>query len=143
MVTEKLKELEATRAKLAALEQSVAAELKSELAALPARFGFSNTADFFAAVQAASGKRRGRKPGSGKSASAEPAVGKRRKRAKITDKTRTELKKLVEQGKTGTEIAAALKISLPSVQNIKKALGLVGKGKTGRKAKPRAKSAGG
>ena len=45
--------------------------------------------------------------------------------AKITDQTRSEVKKLVEGGKTGAEIAKALKISLPSVQNIKKALGLV------------------
>ncbi len=35
--------------------------------------------------------------------------------------------------KTGNEIAQALGISLPSVQNIKKAAGLVGKTKPGRK----------
>jgi len=35
------------------------------------------------------------------------------------------VKKMTEAGKTGSNIAAALKISLPSVQNIKKALGLV------------------
>ena len=51
--------------------------------------------------------------------------GKRRKRAKITDEIRAELKNLAEAGKSGSEIAAALGISLPSVQNIKKALGLV------------------
>lgn len=45
----------------------------------------------------------------------------------ITDETRAQLKKLVEAGKTGSEIAKSLKISLPSVQNIKKALGLVKK----------------
>ena len=49
----------------------------------------------------------------------------RRRRAKITDETRDELKKLVQAGKTGNEIAKTLGISLPSVQNIKKALGLV------------------
>ncbi len=55
-----------------------------------------------------------------------PAVaGERRKRAVITDETRAEVKRLVEAGKTGAEIAQALGISLPSVQNIKKALGLV------------------
>jgi DNA-binding CsgD family transcriptional regulator len=35
------------------------------------------------------------------------------------------VKKLVEGGKTGSQIAKALGISLPSVQNIKKSLGLV------------------
>jgi hypothetical protein len=35
------------------------------------------------------------------------------------------VKRLVESGKTGAQIARTLRISLPSVQNIKKALGLV------------------
>jgi hypothetical protein len=50
---------------------------------------------------------------------------KRRKRSVITDDTRTSVKKMVEAGKTGSQIAKSLGISLPSVQNIKKALGLV------------------
>jgi len=136
MVTKKLQELAATRAKLAELEQSVAAELNHELAALPAQFGFKDVAAFIAAVRAAGGKRRGRKPGTAK-----VSAGKRhrRKRATITDATRAEVKKLVEQGRTGTEIAKAVGVSLPSVQNIKKALGLVGKTKPGRKAKTKKK----
>ena len=43
----------------------------------------------------------------------------------ITDQTRSQVKKMVNDGKTGAEIAKAVGISLPSVQNIKKALGLV------------------
>ena len=43
----------------------------------------------------------------------------------ITDETRAQVKKMVDAGKTGAEIAESLKISVPSVQNIKKALGLV------------------
>ena len=54
-----------------------------------------------------------------------PVLVKSRKRAKITDAIRARVKKLLEAGKTGSQIAKALKISLPSVQNIKKALGLV------------------
>jgi hypothetical protein len=122
MVTDKLKELEATRAKLAALEQAVQAELKSELAALPAKYGFDSVAAFVAAVRAASDRRRGR-PAKG----APTPVGKRRRRATVTDETRAEVKKLVEAGKTGAEIAKAVGVSLPTVQNIKKALGLVRK----------------
>ena len=123
MVTEKLKELEATKAKVASLEKSIAAQLNKELSALPAKFGFDNVAAFVKAVQAAGGKRRGRP-----AAKAGPAK-KRRKRAVITDATRAEVKKLVEAGKTGAVIAKAVGISLPSVQNIKKALGLVGRKK--------------
>lgn len=126
MVTDKIKELEAARAKLASLEQSIQSELRKELAALPAKFGFDSADAFLAAFRAAVGKRRGRKPGS-KAKAAGATGGKRRTRAVITDETRAQLKKLVEAGKTGGEIAKALGISLPSVQNIKKALGLVKK----------------
>ncbi len=131
MVTDKLKELEAARVKLASLEQSVADELNKELAGLPARFGYASVGDFISAVRAASGGgsgggRRGRRRGRPAKAAGKPAkAGKRRRRAVITDETRAQVKKLVDAGKTGSEIADSLKISLPSVQNIKKALGLV------------------
>ncbi len=131
MLPNKLKELEAARAQLASLEKSIEAELHKELAALPGKFGFASAADFVAAVTKAAGGRRGRKPGKAKAAgkAAKPAKGgkKRRKRAVITDAMRTEVKKLAEAGKTGSEIAKAVGISLPSVQNVKKALGLVKK----------------
>lgn len=133
MVTDKLKELEAARAKLATLEQSIADELSKELAALPARYGFESTSDFVDAVNAATGtgrgRRRGRPAGGGAAAAKQPAGRKggrkRRTRAVITDETRAQVKKLVDAGKTGSEISQMLKISVPSVQNIKKALGLV------------------
>lgn len=64
----------------------------------------------------------------------------RRRRAKITDAVRTKVRKLVKAGKTGSQVANVLGISLPSVQNIKKALGLV---KPAKKAtsKPKARQA--
>jgi hypothetical protein len=133
MLPNKLKELEAARAKIASLEKSIQAELNQELAALPAKYGFGSAAEFVAAVTKAAGARPGRKPGKAKVA-AKPAAGpavagkkKRRKRAVITDAIRTEVKKLVDAGKSGSEIAKAVGVSLPSVQNIKKALGLVKK----------------
>jgi DNA invertase Pin-like site-specific DNA recombinase len=128
MVTDKIKELEAARAKLASLEQSIADEMNKELAGLPAKFGFESVADFVQAVKAAAGGRRGRPKGrkpAVKKAAAKKAGGRRRRRAVITDETRAQVKKMFDGGKTGAEIAKELKISLPSVQNIKKALGLV------------------
>ena len=124
MVTNKLKELDATRAKLASLEKSIADEMNKELAALPGKYGYDSAKAFLAAVRAATAGRRGK----AKPAKAGKAGGrKRRSRAVITDETRAQVKKLVDAGKTGNEIAATLKISVPSVQNIKKALGLVKK----------------
>ena len=138
MVTDKLKELEAARLKLATLVRSIAEELNQELAALPGRYGFASASEFASAVTAAAGggrgrgRRRGRPPGSTAKPAAAAAAGKRgtrrrRTRAVITDETRAQVKKMVDGGKTGAEIAQTLKISVPSVQNIKKALGLVKK----------------
>ena len=117
MVINKLRLLETTKAKVAKLEQSIAAQMTRELASLPRKYGFTSLAAFLKAVRAASaGKARGAVP---------KTAGKRRKRAVITAATRTKVKELHAAGKTGNEIAKAAGISLPSVQNIKKALGLV------------------
>jgi hypothetical protein len=115
MVTDKLKELEAAKAKMADLVKAIESERNKELRTLPEKYGFNNLADFIKALKAASGARS--KKGS--------AQGKRRTRAVITDETRAQVKKLVAGGKTGAEIAKAVGVSLPSVQNIKKSLGLV------------------
>jgi hypothetical protein len=98
------------------------------LAKLPTQYGFQSANEFTSAVSAAAGSGRGRKPAKAKVAAKAPKAG-RRRRAKITDATRAQVKKLVEAGKTGGEIAKSVGISLPSVQNIKKALGLVKKPK--------------
>jgi hypothetical protein len=120
MIENKLKEIEAAKAKIAALEQSVAAELGKELASLPTKYGFDSAKAFIKAIKVATGgSGKGRGPGR------PPGSGKRRTRAVITDETRTQVKKMVEDGKSGAAIAKAVGISLPSVQNIKKALGLV------------------
>jgi DNA-binding NarL/FixJ family response regulator len=123
MVTQQIKELEVTKAKMAALEKVIAKRLKRELATLHIKYGFASIEEFVSALRGASGggSRKGRR---GRPVKATDKV-KRRKRAVITEETRTNVKKLVETGKTGSQIAKSLGISLPSVQNIKKALGLV------------------
>ena len=129
MVSEKIKELELTRAKLASLEQAIADELSAELAVLPERYGFGSAEEFLRAVAAAtetSLAKKGRKPArEGSKGKAPKSEKKRRVRAVITTEIREQVKLLCEEGKTGAEIAAALQISKPTVQNIKKALGLV------------------
>jgi DNA-binding NarL/FixJ family response regulator len=125
MITKKMQQLEAAKAKIANLENAIAAELNKELASLPGKFGFGDVKSFLKAVKsAAGGKRRGKAAKAGKKSAGGK---KRRTRAVITDATRAEVKKLVEAGKTGGQIAKTVGISLPSVQNIKKALGLVKK----------------
>lgn len=119
MVTNQIRQLTATKAKMLKLEKSIAAQLSRELAALPRKYGFESPQAFIKAVRAVAGKAMvsaGRK-----------VAGKRRKRAVITADTKAKVKALVQAGKTGAEIARAAGISLPSVQNIKKELGLVKK----------------
>jgi hypothetical protein len=123
MITKKIQELADTKAKVASLEKAIATQLKKELAALPGKFGYEDVNAFIKAVKAATGG----KPGAKKTAKPTAKGKKRRSRAVITDATRAQVKKLVEAGKTGGEIAKAVGISLPSVHNIKKALGLVQK----------------
>jgi len=125
MVTTKIKQLDAVRAKLAHLEKTVEVELRRELAVLHKQYGFSDLKSFFKAVRAAAGggiQEASRKVGRSKKVAETP---KTRKRAKITAAIRARVKKLVQAGKSASKIAKAVGISLPSVQNIKKAFGLV------------------
>ena len=121
MVTEVIKELEAARAKVAELENSLAKERKQQLAGLPKEYGFDNVDDFIKAIKSA-----GNAPRRGRKAKAAPAASskKRSKRARITPEVKEKVKAAVSAGKTGAEIAKEFGISVPSVQNIKKEFGL-------------------
>ncbi|HTQ31700.1 MAG TPA: helix-turn-helix domain-containing protein [Opitutaceae bacterium] len=118
MVTDKLKQLAEYQDKVEKLKQSVAGQLRQELASLYKKYGFESPQALIKAIKDSAGGRRA-------SRAAKPAGARKRKRAKITPEMKQKLKSQVEAGKTGTEIAKALGISLPSVQNIKKELGLV------------------
>jgi len=119
MIDKKLQKLNAARAKVAALERAIQDERLKELSVLPARYGFSDVADFIKALKAASGAA---KVGRGVSAASKAVSG---KRAKITDEVRAKVAELLNAGKSGSAVAAAVGISLPSVQKLKKELGLV------------------
>jgi hypothetical protein len=104
----KLKQLEKKEAK--AIEKTLA-KLHKELAVLRGKYGDK---EVMLAIK-----------GSIKGAKIKKPDGKRRKRAIITDETRESVKKMNEAGKTNNEISNELGISIPTVQNIKKELGLV------------------
>lgn len=107
-----LKKIASYKNRIAALE----GKLFGELATLPRKHGFSKVDEFIAAVRHACGTQ---------SKTAKGRKGGRKKRAKITDAVRQKVKALVGAKKTSAAIARELKISVPTVQNIKKALGLV------------------
>ncbi len=133
MLTERIKELESFKAKVQELQNKIISERPSELAALPEKYGFSSLSEFLKAVkdayEKAPKKTTKRAAKAAKKAAKAPKVKaakkKTRTRAKITEEVRLKVKELAEAGKSGSEIASTLSISLPSVQNIKKAYGLV------------------
>ena len=104
----KLKQLDKKEAK--AIEKTLA-KLHKELAVLRGKYGDK---EVILAIK-----------GSIKGAKIKKPDGKRRKRAIITDETRESVKKMNEAGKTNNEISNEIGISVPTVQNIKKELGLV------------------
>ena len=142
MVIPKIRKLAAAREKLARLELAVETELYQELFGLHERYGFADMKSFMKAIRSAArggAPRKPRKAGRPKKAAATPET---RKRAVITDATRARVRKLVKSGKSGSQVAKAVGISLPSVQNIKKALGLAkSRGSKARKAPAKNKSA--
>ncbi len=119
MSSNSLIELAKYQRKLAALQKAVAKQ-QSALLALPSKFGFKSVKELIKALRDAA-KSGGKSPkGAAKSAGT-------RKRAVITAETKAKVKSLVGAGKTGAEIAKTLGISIPSVANIKRELGLVKK----------------
>ena len=125
MFNEQLAKIEKAKADIAAAEAKLASDRVAALAKLPGDFGYDNLNAFLKAVKAAYGKG-GKAAKRGKAAAKAPkAKAAKGKRAKITDEVKAQVKALAEAGKTGQEIAKALGISMPSVQNIKKAFGMV------------------
>ncbi len=115
MALNKLQELVKYQQKIASLEKELGKQ-RRKLLALPGKLGYKSPGDLIAALQAVAG-----------GASGKVAGGAPRKRAKLTPEIKAKVKALVAADKTGAEISETLGISLPSVQNIKKELGLVKK----------------
>jgi len=109
-------QLEQYRRKVAALEQKLTQQ-KKRLAQLPGKMGFKSMSDFIAALESISE--------APKAVKVAGKAKKSRKRAKITPEVIAKVKALVVKKKTGNEIAKEVGISLPSVGNIKKKLGLI------------------
>lgn len=132
--TDQIAKLEKAKADIAVAEAKLASDRVAALAKLPSDYGFNDLNAFLKAVKDAYGKggkaakgKPGRKTKGAPKAAKAPKAPKaaKGKRAKITDEIKAQVKALAEAGKTGQEIAKALGISAPSVQNIKKAFGMV------------------
>jgi DNA invertase Pin-like site-specific DNA recombinase len=124
-----MQELASQKAKLIELEAAIIAERDAQLAGLHEELGYDTREDLIAALRAlGKGKAKAKgKPGRKKSAPVEAAPAgakKRRKRAKVTPEMRKQIEEAAKAGKTGAAIAKEFGVSLPTVQNIKRAAGL-------------------
>ena len=118
-----LKKLLAVREKLSAIEAKLGKKMQREMAGLPEKYGYDSMESFIAALQELSGGGSSAGGGAGKAARGK-AKG-RRSRGKVTEEVRQKVKEMFEAEKTGAEVAAEVGLSLPTIQAIKKKLGMV------------------
>lgn len=120
IIMDKQKEIEQYKKKINDLERQVETERRQKLLNLHKELGFASRKDLIAALQ---------------SPSAVKAKGKRRKgrRTVITPEMRKQIQTALRGKTPGTVVAREFGISVPTVQNIKKEIGLVGKKKKKKK----------
>jgi hypothetical protein len=123
MPVDLLERLRKARVQVAKLEAAVAERRLRELAQLPAQYHFDSVAEFIRAVEQAAGASN-RGPGRRRGRPAIARVPEKRRRGRITAVVRKRVIAMIKSGKSGASAAKAVGISLPSVQNIKKAAGL-------------------
>ncbi|MGH8021042.1 MAG: helix-turn-helix domain-containing protein [Opitutaceae bacterium] len=130
-----MQELAAQKAKI---EEAMIAERKAQLANIHEEYGYGSREDLIAALRGSgqsaparkTAGKRGRKKRAVAAAAPKPAASrgrKRRKRTTITPELRKSIESAVRSGKTGAAVAAEFGVSLPTVQNIKRAAGLTRK----------------
>jgi hypothetical protein len=116
--------LQQAEAQVEALRKKVGKERSGRLKTLHLSFGFASRGQLIDALSELGGSGRpGRPPAAAKSAA--PVGRKKRKRARITAEMKAEIIKAIKEGASGLTVAKRFSISSQSVQNIKKAAGLV------------------
>ncbi|MBE2214241.1 MAG: helix-turn-helix domain-containing protein [Opitutaceae bacterium] len=125
MLSSKIKELADYKAKIVELEKAVLEERETALARAHTDLGFASRSDLIKALKALekAAPKRGRKKGA-KPADAKAERKGRRKRTTITPELRDSILAAVKEGGTGAAVAKRFGVSLPTVQNIKRAAGL-------------------
>jgi hypothetical protein len=126
MLNKKLKEISLYKAKIAALEKSILAERQTKLKKLQSDLGYSSTADLIEALRSLNGAAPSASRGkaSSSTAAASGAGRKRRKRAKVTDEMRQGMVTALRGGGKAADVAKQFGVSIPTVQNVKRAAGL-------------------
>ena len=104
-ITNQLQELDAAKAKVVELENRITEGRRQALAALPEQFGFHSMKELIAALRSI----------------AVP----RSRHSRVTSEVRDTIKKMFKDGMKSKEISNQTGLSRPTIQIIKKQLGLV------------------
>lgn len=120
MLNKKLKEIAQYKAKIAALEKAILAERQSKLKKLQDDLGFDSSVDLIKALRSLDA---GAPKSSGK-AKAGAAKKPRRKRALVTAEMREGIAAALREGGKAAAVAKQFDVSVPTVQNVKRAAGL-------------------
>jgi hypothetical protein len=115
--------LQRAEAQLEQLRKQAADERHERLRDLHVSYGFASRSELVDALLELNAVRRSTRQGAQNSAPRRP--GGKRRRARITTETRAEVVRAAKSSEVGASIAKRLGISIQSVQNIKKAAGLV------------------
>lgn len=117
--------LQKAEAQVEFLRKKAANERGKHLEGLHLSFGFASPRELIDALEALGGKRR--RAGSARTTEGgEPArVGATGRRARLTPEAKTGILEAIKTGESGVSVAKRFAISVQTVQNIKKAAGLV------------------
>lgn len=118
MLTPKIQALAQFKAKVEKLERSIKAERRALLARLHEEVGLESREALIKALREVEDSSARRTPKGGRAGTA------KRRRTTITPELRDAIITAVKGGATGGAAAARFKVSLPTVQNIKRAAGL-------------------
>lgn len=113
--------LQAARERVEKLRATVIAERTQLLKKLHVDLGFASRPELVEALRQLDGGRRAMAP----SAPTSSTPARSRKRTRITPEMRTDIIEAVKAGQAGAAVAEHFGISVQSIQNIKKAAGLV------------------
>jgi hypothetical protein len=125
--------LQKAEAQVQQLRKKAASERAEHLKGLHASFGFASRTELIEALVALDGTRR---PGGSPNATTggeTPVAGRRSKRARLTPEMKAGIVEAIEAGEVGVAIAQRFSVSGQTVQNIKKAAGLVRSRKEGKR----------
>jgi hypothetical protein len=122
MLNKKLTELIQYKSKVAELEKEFLSERAAQLQRLHTDMGYATRKELIKALRAVADApvKRG-----AKKKAAAPAKKAKRTRAKVTDELRAQIVEAVKGGATAAKAAKQFGVSVPTVQNIKKAAGMV------------------